>query len=371
MSVESPVVVGIDVGEPQNGFYLVALKDNEVVKTLNSSSPTELLQTCNQLGAVAIAIDCPCKWRKPNSSVRKSESDLRNHGIKSFYTPTKEIAPTNAFYNWILCGEILYQEILSNYKLFDGGSGGEGICFETFPHAIVWGLNGELVTKKDRPEFIKTYLRKANIIGLQLTNKDYRDALLCAVTAKYFLSGDIHIFGDQETGHIVVPKPRKHNIRRATPADAEAVAEIVNHSILTSTANFHLEPLSVESQREFIQSATECHPVLVCELNNEVVGWASLKPYSPRAAYSQTVESSVYIHPDHHRKGIGSALMEEIIRQAKAQNHHSIIAGATAEQTASIKLHESLGFKKVAHYKEMGFKFGRWLDTVYLQLMLD
>lgn len=160
-------------------------------------------------------------------------------------------------------------------------------------------------------------------------------------------------------------------IRRAIPSDAEAVAEIVNHSILTSTANFHLEPLTVLSQKEFIQASTDRHPVLVCEIEGKVVGWASLKPYSPRAAYSQTVESSVYIHPDYHRKGIGKALMEEIIRQAKAQNHHSIIAGATAEQTASIKLHEALGFKKVAHYKEMGYKFGRWLDTVYLQLMLD
>lgn len=110
--------------------------------------------------------------------------------------------------------------------------------------------------------------------------------------------------------------------------------------------------------------------VLVAEEEEQIIGWASVAPLKERPAYQNSVESSVYIHKDHHGKGIGKALMLALIDQARNNGFHTIIAGATADQTPSIRLHEKLGFEKVAHYKEVGFKFGRWLDTTYYQLML-
>lgn len=96
----------------------------------------------------------------------------------------------------------------------------------------------------------------------------------------------------------------------------------------------------------------------------------SLSRFHPREAYSKTVESSIYVHHEHHRRGLGRLLTEDIIRQARVLGHHTIIASISADQTASVALHETLGFTKVAHLKEVGVKFGRWLDVVWLQLML-
>ena len=101
-----------------------------------------------------------------------------------------------------------------------------------------------------------------------------------------------------------------------------------------------------------------------------VVGWAALSAWKSRCAYARSVEVSVYIRHDLHRRGLGRALMLDLIERAQAAGHHTIIGGACTEQAASLALQESLGFERVACFREVGYKFGRWLDVAYMKLLL-
>jgi phosphinothricin acetyltransferase len=100
------------------------------------------------------------------------------------------------------------------------------------------------------------------------------------------------------------------------------------------------------------------------------VGWGSLSAYHTRSAYRRTVENSVYVHHEHHRRGIGSRLLQELIDRARTIGHKAIIAGIDADQAGSVALHDRFQFQKVGHLKHVGFKFGRWLDVVYMELLL-
>jgi phosphinothricin acetyltransferase len=110
--------------------------------------------------------------------------------------------------------------------------------------------------------------------------------------------------------------------------------------------------------------------VIVAERDGAVIGWGSLSKFRPRAGYDPTCEATVYIHADFHRQGLGRAILVDLIDRARQAGFHSIIGGASAEQAASIRLQESLGFQPVAHFREVGYKFGQRLDVVFLQLML-
>src|SRR6478752_5516632 len=155
-------------------------------------------------------------------------------------------------------------------------------------------------------------------------------------------------------------------IRLATPADVPSINDIYNYYVLHSTCTYQLEPETIEARRTWLESHNPVtHPVTVAEINGEVVGWGSLSEFRPRAAYANTVEASVYIRHDMHRRGIGKALLLDLIARAKAAGHHTLIGGASADQTVSLALQDSLGFHRVGCLKEVGFKFGRWLDVVY------
>ena len=160
-------------------------------------------------------------------------------------------------------------------------------------------------------------------------------------------------------------------IRLAELADAEAIRNIYNHYVLNSTCTFQTQPESPEDRLTWLRNHGETHPVVVAEWNGEIVGWGSLSPWNSRCAYSRTVEASIYIHHDQHRKGIGLVLLEDLVARAKAAGHHTMIGGACTEQEASLGLQERLGFRRVALFREVGFKFGRWLDVAYAQLMLQ
>ena len=108
----------------------------------------------------------------------------------------------------------------------------------------------------------------------------------------------------------------------------------------------------------------------MAELDGAIVGWGSLSQFRPRAAYAHSVEASVYLRHDVHRRGIGKALLLDLIARAKEAGHHTLIGGASADQVASLALQKSLGFQQVGHFKEVGSKFGRWLDVIYSQIML-
>ncbi|MCW3100740.1 MAG: yncA [Chthonomonadaceae bacterium] len=163
---------------------------------------------------------------------------------------------------------------------------------------------------------------------------------------------------------------REYILRLATVVDAPAISAIYNHYVVHSTCTYQLDPETVEERLEWLSARTEKHPVLVAESAGGVVGWASLSEHKSRCAYAHTMESSVYVHHDWHRKGIGRALIADLIVRARDLGHHTILAGVSADQTASIALHEAFGFVKVAHYREVGYKFDRWLDVIYYQFML-
>ena len=109
----------------------------------------------------------------------------------------------------------------------------------------------------------------------------------------------------------------------------------------------------------------------IAESDGKIVGWGSLSPWNPRAGYAKTVEFSVYVRHDCHRMGLGRLIVVDLIDRAKKLGHHVVLGGASADQTASIALQESLGFERVARLKQVGRKFGRWLDVVYMQLVLE
>ena len=159
-------------------------------------------------------------------------------------------------------------------------------------------------------------------------------------------------------------------VRLATPADLPAINAIYNHFVLHSTCTYQEEPSTDEERAAWFAGHGAVHPVTVMEDRGEVVGWGSLSRFHPRSAYRHTVENSIYVRHDLHRRGIGRALLVDLIERAKAAGHHTIIGLIDGSQAGSIALHRACGFTDAAHLKEVGFKFGQWRDVVYLQRML-
>ena len=160
-------------------------------------------------------------------------------------------------------------------------------------------------------------------------------------------------------------------IRPATAEDVGAISDIYNYYVAHSTCTWDLEPENIESRRQWFAKGSEKHPRIVAEFGGEVVGWGSLSPYHLRPGYAATVEFSVYVRHDQHKRGIGRMIVVDLIERAKAAGHHAVVGAACSEQTGSLKLQESLGFKMAGRLPELGRKFGRWLDVVYMVLLLD
>jgi phosphinothricin acetyltransferase len=160
-------------------------------------------------------------------------------------------------------------------------------------------------------------------------------------------------------------------LRAATEADLAAINDIYNHYVLNSTCTYQEEPESPESRRQWFQSHGGQHPVIVAEADGLVVGWGSLSSFHPRSAFRHTVENSVYVHPEHQGRGIGSLLLQDLIARARALGHRAIIAAIDAGQAPSIAIHAKFHFQEVGRLRQVGLKFGRWLDVVYLELPLD
>lgn len=163
-----------------------------------------------------------------------------------------------------------------------------------------------------------------------------------------------------------------YTLRPATESDLVAINDIYNHYVLHSTCTYQEEPEPLAGRRKWFNHHGDKHPVIVAvAADGQVVGWGSLSAYHERSAYRRTVENSIYVHHEHHRRGIGSLLLQELIVHARNLGHRVIIAGIDGEQTASVALHTKFHFEKVGHLKQVGFKFGRWLDVIYMQLSLD
>jgi phosphinothricin acetyltransferase len=162
------------------------------------------------------------------------------------------------------------------------------------------------------------------------------------------------------------------SIRPATEADIPAITRIYAHSVQTGTASFELVPPSEAEMAQRMRALVESgYPYLIAEIDGVVAGYAYAGSYRPRPAYRYSVEDSIYIDPGAHRRGVGRALLERLIEECEKRGFRQMIAviGDSA-QTPSIELHQAAGFRMIGTFENCGYKFDRWLDSVFMQRVL-
>ncbi len=160
-------------------------------------------------------------------------------------------------------------------------------------------------------------------------------------------------------------------IRAATEKDLPEILEIYNEVILHTTAVYDYTAHTLEMRKEWFRSRQEQGlPVLVAEEAGKVLGFASFGPFRAWAAYQYTVENLVHVHSEHRGKGVARQLMEALIAEARKMGKHTMVAGIDADNAASIALHRRFGFEVAGHFRQVGYKFDRWLDLVFMQLIL-
>ncbi len=160
-------------------------------------------------------------------------------------------------------------------------------------------------------------------------------------------------------------------VRPATAADAEVVARIYNHYVAHTIVTFEEAPVAPsEMARRMDEVLAVSLPWLVAEHGGQVVGYAYATKWRPRFAYRFSAEVTVYLDPDQTGRGVGSLLYTALVEELRARQFHAIIGGIALPNDASVALHERLGFRKVAHFEQTGFKFDRWIDVGYWELIL-
>lgn len=162
------------------------------------------------------------------------------------------------------------------------------------------------------------------------------------------------------------------NIRPVEPTDAAQIAEIYDHYIKTSVATFETESVdAAQMEKRIGETLAGNYPFLVAEEADGICGYAYGHQFRARAAYRHSVEISVYIKEGFGGKGIASLLYERLFQEISAGDFHAVIAGISLPNEASVRLHEKFGMTQVAHFKEVGFKFDKWIDTGYWQKVLN
>ena len=159
-------------------------------------------------------------------------------------------------------------------------------------------------------------------------------------------------------------------IRSATTSDAAGIAKIYNHYVLRSTITFEEQAVSVTEMQQRVDEVLAGLPWLVWEENEVVHGFAYASKWKGRCAYRYSVESTVYLSEGSTGRGIGSGLYKTLFAELRQHKLHTVIGGIALPNDASVALHEKLGFEKIAHFREVGWKFGRWIDVGYWQLIL-
>lgn len=161
-------------------------------------------------------------------------------------------------------------------------------------------------------------------------------------------------------------------LRKVTEKDLPAMLAIYNEVIENTTAVYDYQPHTLEMRRQWLQTKQQQGiPVWMVEENGTMLGFGSYGPFRAWAAYQYTVENSIYVAADARGKGVGSLLLPVIMNEARQSGMHTMIAGIDAGNVASIRLHQKFGFEQVVLFREVGWKFNRWLDLVFLQVMLN
>jgi L-amino acid N-acyltransferase YncA len=174
------------------------------------------------------------------------------------------------------------------------------------------------------------------------------------------------IDGDRGTAAV-----NEYVVREAVETDQRAILDIYNDAVLHSTATFDLEPRTWEDHQRWWEEHRPPYELLVAVVGNTVVGWGSLSPFRARPGYRFTAQDSIYVHEDFRGRGIGAALLHLLIETAREGGFHSIMALIDGGNTVSVYLHERFGFRQVGTFPEVGFRFGRWLDVVHMQKLLE
>lgn len=160
-------------------------------------------------------------------------------------------------------------------------------------------------------------------------------------------------------------------VRIAKIEDASKLLEIYRPYVLNTAISFETEPPTLQEFQSRISESIDKFPWVVCELEGEIVGYAYAGAYKSRCAYAWSVESTVYVQENLQGQGIGKHLYRHLLAMLKQQGAVNVIAGIALPNQASVGIHESLGFEKVAHFKDVGFKLGKWWDVGYWQLQLQ
>jgi L-amino acid N-acyltransferase len=160
--------------------------------------------------------------------------------------------------------------------------------------------------------------------------------------------------------------------RPATAADVEAITAIYNDAVRRTTASWDLEPVSVASRRAWLEDKLgEGWPVLVVEVDGVVAGWSTIGPFRPKDGFQYTVEHSVYVADGHQGRGLGRALLEPLLTECRRRGVHAVVGGLDATNEASLAFHRRFGFVEAGRLPQVGRKFDRWLDLVFVVLLLD
>lgn len=159
--------------------------------------------------------------------------------------------------------------------------------------------------------------------------------------------------------------------RLATVDDAEAINAIYNHYVRSSAATFQIEDESTDGRIEELRSRPNNQPLTVLEVEGEIVGWGALSPFHSRCAYRDTIELSIYVRHNCHRRGYGRVIVQDLIKRACLLGYHSLVAVSCEESVGSIALLRSLGMRAAGRFREVGSKFGRRFDVIYLQMMFS
>jgi L-amino acid N-acyltransferase YncA len=161
-------------------------------------------------------------------------------------------------------------------------------------------------------------------------------------------------------------------IRQATDADLPAILAIYNHAVEHTTAVFEYRAQTIETRREWFRAKQAASlPVFVASDGDRVLGFATYGPFRAWPAYKYSVELSVYVDVNARRQGVGTELVRAVVADTRARELHVVMAGITADNAISLRLHQRLGFVEVAHIPQVGYKFGAWLDLKFLQLVLE
>lgn len=159
-------------------------------------------------------------------------------------------------------------------------------------------------------------------------------------------------------------------IRYVKIQDAARIADIYNEYVRHTTVTFEIDAVGLQEMERRVRQISSRYPYLVCEEGGRVIGYCYAHGWKERKAYDRTVETTVYVDPLYRRQGVGILLMRSLIEKCRTAGFHAMVACITEGNAGSIALHEKLGFEKVSHFKEVGYKFGQWIGIVDYELLI-